>query len=428
LTLVLFVLNPTLVSVGTQVRGYALGCALGLVISGFFARVAVRPVPLRTWIGLTIAQVLGVQAMYANVPIVAAGSFAAMVCVLAQRRFRAAGGLVVAAVVSASSTLPYLFVAFPSMNEWAVLVKLPDIGLRILVLSGTFIIPHSVVTPILVLFLALVVFEFVAGGKLLPSAGRSLSRRDLTRLFAVLFACGAWALIVGYVIFLKVPTANRYFLPLVLVTTFAIDHFRSLRPLGPWSARLRPAVVVAAAVLAISIAPIAFTRGWGRVSNVDWAARLVDGALQPGDQVIVHPWYLGTSYLRYARHRDEAVLLPEMTISEIPKGYLKILNMIRTDTPLHPDWSDLRDRIARGKAVWVVARPAWPRDVVVTREGLVQIGPWWLTTAGVIEVLNGAQLAEALERSGANLTRHVDPNAASVMGDETVEVFEFRKP
>ncbi len=427
MTITLFALNPTLVACGTQVRGYALGCAFGLLTAGLFARVATRRSSASTWLALAAAQLLAVQSMYANVPLVAAGSVAALMPMLLQRRYTGIACLAAAAALSALSTLPYVLFAFPRMNEWAVLVKFDRAELETVVLAKAFALVHIGVNTLLGVFVALALCEAWFARDRRPAAGRGFSRRNLTRLFAIVFLSASWALVVGYVLFLKVPTAPRYFLPLVMVTAFSFDLFRSPRPSGTFGDRIRVAYLPVSIMLATLLAPLAVNASWVKVSNVDWASRLVDSSLRPGDLVLVHPWYLGTSFLRYSKHRDDVVLLPPMRLEDITRGYLKILNMKKAGTPMHPDWADLERRIARGGTVWVVALPTWEWHVVLAKQGQILQSPWNRTAAGMMEWTNGIELAAILTKSEASMLRHASPDAGNVCDDELVEVYEFRK-
>jgi hypothetical protein len=212
-----------------------------------------------------------------------------------------------------------------------------------------------------------------------------------------------------------------------MVTAFSFDLFVTTRPRGTICDRFRLAYILVSVLLAMSLIPLAVKNSWVKVSNVDWASRLVDSSRNPGDLVLVHPWYLGTSFLRYSKHRDDVVLLPPMRLEDITRGYLKILDMKKAGTPMHPDWADVERRISRGATVWVVARPTWEQDVVLAKQRRISSGPWFRTTATIIEWTNSIELAATLAKSEANLLRHAPPDAENVCYDELVEVYEFRR-
>src|SRR5437867_1564821 len=127
---------------------------------------------------------------------------------------------------------------------------------------------------------------------------RSLSADPASRthvLYAVLVIVAATSLHLGFLKLAgRVPQAWQ-FVPLIAVVALAIDVVlggtRSLR----WA---RAGVAVLATALAF---PVSVDRVGIRQTNVDLIAQYVHTAAQPGDLILVNPWYVGITFNRYYR-------------------------------------------------------------------------------------------------------------------------------
>src|SRR5439155_1013525 len=138
---------------------------------------------------------------------------------------------------------------------------------------------------------------------------RSLSADPASRthvLYAVLVIVAATSLHLGFLKLAgRVPQAWQ-FVPLIAVVALAIDVVlggtRSLR----WAR-------VGTAVLATALAfPASLDRVGARQTNVDLIAQYVHTAAQPGDLILVNPWYVGITFNRYYRGPVRWMTLPPM--------------------------------------------------------------------------------------------------------------------
>src|SRR5207244_12413251 len=126
----------------------------------------------------------------------------------------------------------------------------------------------------------------------------------------------------------RVPQAWQ-FVPLIAVVALAIDVVlggtRSLR----WA---RAGVAVLATALAF---PVSMDRVGIRQTNVDLIAQYVHTAAQPGDLILVNPWYVGITFNRYYRGPVPWMTLPPMEDLTVHRYDLLKLRMTSAE-PLAP--------------------------------------------------------------------------------------------
>ncbi len=150
----------------------------------------------------------------------------------------------------------------------------------------------------------------------------------------------------------RVPQAWQ-FVPLIAVVALAIDVVlggtRSLR----WA---RAGVAVLATALAF---PVSMDRVGIRQTNVDLIAQYVHTAAQPGDLILVNPWYVGITFNRYYRGPVPWMTLPPMEDLTVHRYDLLKLRMTSAE-PLAPLYGAIQGALESRHRVWLVGGLLFP--------------------------------------------------------------------
>ena len=88
-----------------------------------------------------------------------------------------------------------------------------------------------------------------------------------------------------------------------------------------------------------------------RQSNIDLVAATLKASVQPGDMVLVSPWYYGVSLQRYLPANTWTTLppLPELRIHR----YDLMKKQMEADTPITPLLAGVEKALSSGHALWV---------------------------------------------------------------------------
>src|SRR2546425_1267397 len=172
-------------------------------------------------------------------------------------------------------------------------------------------------------------------------------------LYAALVIVAATSLHLGFLKLAgRVPQAWQ-FVPLIAVVALAIDVVlggtRSLR----WA---RAGVAVLATALAF---PVSTDRVGIRQTNVDLIAQYVHTAAQPGDLILVNPWYVGITFNRYYRGPVPWMTLPPMEDLTVNRYDLLKLRMTSAE-PLAPLYGAIQGALESRHRVWLVGGLLFP--------------------------------------------------------------------
>jgi hypothetical protein len=368
-SLVLFGMAPIVITYGTEVRGYALGVATQLWMLGALERWLLRPTR-RSGINLVIASLVAVQAAYANSFLLLAGSLSAGLVCLMEKRWRALLALTANGVLAAATVSPYVLLLLPSVaTDWVVIVR-NEFPLSWYVLRTIEALASGGWLPGLAWWLLCGAVFWGAFKGLVHPERREQSDvpgyREWNRAFEPLLLVFGTILVWVYLMSLKVPTTEWYYLPLLGLWAFCIDS-----AIGTWSRRPgRCALKLAAAlILGVVQIPAAWDAANVRMTNVDLLAESVAAVATKNDLVVVKPWTNGITLQRYYHGAAPWICLPEVKNTEVAgvllhsDGYRAFKQAMMRKKPLEAELSRIRETLRHGGRVFVVG------DIQLLRRG-----------------------------------------------------------
>lgn len=255
LALAIAAVSGALVRYGDSVRAYGLSIVAGLLsLAAIYAASRRR---LAWWIA-GVAAVVSVQTSFYNSVLLFA------VCVAAAISARSIKPLVIG-FIAALTLLPYA----PVIRSRAAWASIETFGVGVRWIARQFYSTAGVMT------IAVVIASLIVGAR---------RRAWFPLVTAIVFTIGQFA----FLRVLSYAPQPWYFVLLIAVIGLCADAMLTLR----WPA----AILVAAIAL-----PLAFREASTRASNFDQVASALAAWQQPGDAVIVYPWYCGTTFNTYAR-------------------------------------------------------------------------------------------------------------------------------
>ena len=338
LALALVAVNPSVLIFGDSLRGYGLGTVAIVAAFGAFARLAARPD--RRAIALAAATaLLSVQLLFFNTALLLALGLAAIGVGIVRRRPRVVLAVAAIGAAAALSLLPWTGSVLAT-RSWSGLLEVSAGTPAILgEMARTASAPVAALRWVWLLLPALALVPLRATGDV------GDERKD-ARLFALLALPGLilaqWAFLAA----LEYAPRPWYFLAMLAAAAVALDVRLSASP--PWRAvRLGAAVL---AVLALALPATALARI--RMTNVDLVEARIEAEAAPGDLVILTPWYMGISYLRYARGSTPWMTLPELPDRRIHRFDLLKARMAEPD-PIADVLGAVERTLRSGHRVWV---------------------------------------------------------------------------
>ena len=345
LALALVAVNPSVLIFGDSLRGYGLGTLAIVAAFGAFARLAARPD--RRSIALASATaLLAVQLLFFNAALLLALGLAAIAVGILRRRPRV---VLAVTAIGAAAALSLLLWIEPVLatRSWSGLLQVSaGAGAIFAEMARTASATVETLRWVWLLLLALALVP------LRPGEDGGEERKD-ARLFALLALPGLilaqWAFLeaLGY------APRPWYFLAMLAVAAAALDVRLSGSLLGRAS-RLGATVL---AVLALALPVTARARV--RMTNVDLVAARIAAEAAPGDLLVLTPWYMGISYLRYDRGSPPWMTLPDLPDHRIHRFDLLKARMAEPD-PIADVLGAVERTLRSGHRVWVAGQLSPP--------------------------------------------------------------------
>jgi hypothetical protein len=336
LVLAFYATNPVAIRVGDSMRPYGLGIALIVLTHALTWRFAQAP-RRSSLMWAAAAAVLSVQCLYQCAWFVAAFSIAAWTVTLAQRQWKTAAGIGVIGAAAAVSLLPHWH-NLKQGGEWLDITKVSTS-------FGT--IFNSLLDAV------------GACGTGMALAWAALFAMAATVAVLMGSRLRAWGMIYNavtmlagaaiYLVFLRTLGLRLrpwYFLILMAVSASAMDAIWAAIPI----AALQWGRLACAALAALACAPACGSGARWRQSNVDLMAAHLKAVSQPGDVILV-PWYYGTSLRRYLDTNLWTTLPPMADISIHRFDLLK--KQILSPQPIAGLLKQTRLALRSGHAVWI---------------------------------------------------------------------------
>lgn len=343
----LVAVNPSFVLYGDSLRGYGLGTLAIVAAFGAFARLAARP-DRRAVAAAAATSLLSVQLLLFNAPLLLVLGLAAIGVGIIRRRPRVVWVVVAVGAATALSLLPWIEPMLAT-RAWSEMVKV-SVGPRDILgeMARTASAPVGELRWVWVLLGALALIPSRAG-----ETERIEPEREDARLFALLTLPGLVLAQWAFLQVLEYWPQPWYFLAMVAVAAAALDVRLAASP--AWRA-VRLAVAVLA-VFALALPALSLARV--RMTNVDLVAARIAAEAMPEDLVVVAPWYMGVSYMRYARGATPWMTLPDLWDHRRHRFDLLKARMAEPE-PIADVLGEVEQALRLGNRVWVAGHVEVP--------------------------------------------------------------------
>jgi hypothetical protein len=141
-----------------------------------------------------------------------------------------------------------------------------------------------------------------------------------------------------------------YFIPLTGMIGISADHLIGgihRNALVSWSTL---AFACLAGVIAVSVGLPGLSEQYSNAGTI--ASRLND-SVEPGDYIVITPWFYGITFGHYYRGKGEWTTAPPIQETSLTRYDLLKEEMIKPE-PLMPVFSGIERALTSGKRVWVV--------------------------------------------------------------------------
>jgi hypothetical protein len=351
ITLALLGANMTVVRWGDCLRAYGLGSLFILLTLGLTWRL-VRAPSRESFLAAALAAVLSVQTLYQNSFLVLAGCLAGCVLCARRRQWKSIALVLAVGFSAALSLLPYVPGIHASNQSFRMIEKTGfDAGwvwFNIGLATGS---PYDWQMAVWVIVIAL------AGAAGLVSGWRQKAADWDLHLFAATAMLLAIALFMFFIWLTALPSQVWYYLPLLVFVAACANAALPPIPTGTHSTALFPwlpyvGAGFAAFMVLVSIAK-ADESARVRATNLDQVAAYLTAKAEPGDVIVIHPWYCGATFQRYYRGKAQWFTVPPMSDHRYPRFDLLLADMLGDD-PMPPVVRSCTTALTSGHKVWML--------------------------------------------------------------------------
>ena len=344
--------NLTIIHWGDSLRAYGLGSLLMLITIGLIWRLIGNMSPRRA-AAAALAAVLSVQCLYQNTFLLAAICAAASAVCMRRKKKKELFAVLVIALIAAFSLLPYATIVARAQAWWMIL-KAP-LPLRWIWARWCESLDDS--TP----WMHWVWGGWYGAGMLLAlSAMRKPARaklsgpqKDLCLFAVVALAAGT----LGFLIFLKIaslPTANWYYIPLMVFAALCLDVIMALAPKGATTG----ITLLCCAILGLSF-PAVWQGVHRRQTNIDTIAALLEREARPDDLIVVDPWACAVSFNRYYKGAAPWLAVPPLGDRTIHR-YDLLKEKMAEPTAIKPVIDRMAKTLSSGNRLWMIGNAFLP--------------------------------------------------------------------
>lgn len=338
LALALFAGNPLDVRIGDSMRAYGLGIFFIVLTQALIWRYVQTPTRF-SWLAAAVAAILSVQSLYQNSWFVLAFCLGASVVALLQRKMKTAVGVVLVGAVAAISLCMDLS-NLEQSSKW----------FRITQDSVKF---EGVLDSLLETCRAgggrmAVVWSYLFAMAIAAACILGWRMRSWIMIYGGIVLIAGTALFLGFICYSSVSPRLWHFPILLAPSALAIDSVLAGIPLAAvrWT---RPAL--AAALVSISV-PLCLKEVMLRQTNVDLIALKLKASAQPGDLIVVSPWYFGLSLHRYLDDK-KWTSVPPLADYRFHR-YDLVQERMMSAHPIADLEEQIRQTLRGGHALWVV--------------------------------------------------------------------------
>jgi hypothetical protein len=355
LSLALFGLNSSLVFFGDSLRAYGLGSLLAAALTACAFIFLQQPSTARA-IWLTLTAILSVQLLYNNAVLVAAICFGAWAVCWRRKDGRAALQVLLVAVISATSLLPYTQNLIAGATAASVLRTGVKLSRFFASYNDTLGFPLSEYIYVWGLFYVVIIFKAAAGFRQQPKAEGQTNSRESNGDLSLFAAVALTLAVVGFPIFFwraQLPMQSWYVLPLMATAAVCFDV---AVPCRHWI--WRAALIVFALVTAGYSFPETNKLLDGHFSDVNLYARKLTANADPKDYIIVDPWLFGITFDHYFKGATPWDTLPPLPDHATHRFDLVKLQLQDTNA-IAPVFQKIAQTLQSGHHVWVLADKGW---------------------------------------------------------------------
>jgi hypothetical protein len=345
ISLGLLAANIAVVRWGDSLRAYGTGSFLMLLTLAFMWRFVAAP-SRRRWLLALLVALAGVQCVFQNAFLLFAVCIAGGAVCWRRKDMKNVAAVLAIGLLAALSLVPYLRIIHEA-KDWSVLSQSGfSPGLVWQNLSDAFALAAPWTKWLWLGLGLLTVFRWS------KFFGRDESAQDSRENSAAFFA--ATALIAGTLIFFvylrlaHLPTQVWYYLPLVTFAAVCLDaaltNFFSRWQIGRW--------LFVCVIVALPFAKT-FAAVQCRQTNVDLIAATLREQAGPDDLILVHPWYYGISFDRYAKGKTPWLTIPDLADHRFHRYDLFKLKM-QMENPLQPELDRIAATLQSGHRIWII--------------------------------------------------------------------------
>lgn len=352
--LVLFALNSWLIFFGDSLRAYGLGTLLAVALTASAFIFLQKPSNSRTaW--LAAFAILSVQVLYHNAVLVGAICFGAWAVCWRRRDGRAALRVLLVAVVSAASLLPYLGNLVATAGASGVLRSGVKLTRFFASYTDTLGYPFSWYIYIwIALYVAIVICTIISflKAKSPDKTDDSTAHRDLTLFAAVTLTLAT----IGFPLFFwraQLPMQSWYVLPFMAAAVVCFDAALPYR--GKILGAVLLVFVVATGIKSASSTARILTKHFG---DVDVYARALGTSAGPNDYIIVEPWFLGITFDHYFKSVTPWDTLPPVSDHATHRFDL-VQQQLQNTNAIAPVLQKIAATLQSGHRVWILADKGW---------------------------------------------------------------------
>jgi len=354
-SLALLGFNATVITHGDSIRGHGLGMLTALLTFGLVWQLVDRPSARNALLALASA-VVSVHAVFFNVVILLGVCVGGAAVALRRRQWNTIGLLAVVGWVPVLSLLPYIAV-FQSRKAWNFILEFPvDLG----GIWDRFVAASRLSGPLthwLWIGLALIGILAVLAANWRGAQGSPGRPAEVGLFSGVALVAG----LIAYLLFLlrlSYPAQPWYFLVLMALVASCLDGALLAVPRQP----LRIArVVVAITVMALALGPV-WRSVHVRKTNLDLIAAKLAQFSEPGDVILVTPWFIGITFDRYYRGAAEWLTIPPLSSHKLHR-WDQLKEAMASPDVMRPVLSRIETALQSGHRVWLVG------PVVIPAEG-----------------------------------------------------------
>jgi hypothetical protein len=345
-SLSLAALNFTVITFGDSLRAYGLASACILLTFGLVWRFLELPV-WRRGLPAAIAAVLSVQALYQNAFLVLAICLAGIALCISRRQYRPALAVLAMGFAAALSLVPYIKPLLAAQTWWAVSktgAGAYDFLDQMIEITGG----YSSNWFLCAWFMSVISAALLGVAYFLMNRGKNATGpQDMCFFVGVALACSFAA----YGIFFKLAALvvePWYCIPLIGFVAVCCDVV-----LPRVHQTLRLGVLIVAIVSFLVAWPTTCSKVEQRRTNGDQLTVTLAQSINPGDMVIVHPWYYGLTFARYYHGGAIWKTLPPLEDYRYHR-YDLVRQKLQMTNAIQPVLETAEATLRSGHRIWIV--------------------------------------------------------------------------